>query len=191
MHTIEPFYNWRNLYIADEDSLSPFYNREYSEFEYSTTIYEYYIHPQWDHFGSTTLFMKLLYVDYNSKFAILEFLGEWNDCLYNDIMYLKRDIIDVLLQNKISKFILIGENVLNFHHSDDSYYEEWFEDVEDLDGWIAMVNFRDHVVEEFEQANIDSYLLCGGELEELEWRTMAPKQLYNKINAYVQKRLGI
>jgi len=32
------------------------------------------------------------------------------------------------------QFILIGENVLNFHSSDDCYYEEWFQDVEWLDG---------------------------------------------------------
>jgi hypothetical protein len=190
MHEIEPFYNWRNLYVADEDALSPFFNREYSEFEYSTTIYEYYIHPQWDYFGSNTLFLKIIFADYERNFAIIELLGEWNDCLYNDIMYLKREVIDNLQKNGISKYILIGENVLNFHYSDDSYYEEWFEDVEDSGGWIALVNFRDHVSEEFSTANIDSYMVCGGELEELEWRTMQPFQLFKKIESYVVKRLG-
>jgi len=43
-------------------------------------------------------------------------------------MHLKRNVIDVLVGERINKFILIGENVLNFHGSDDSYYEEWFED---------------------------------------------------------------
>jgi len=47
MQDIEPYYRWRDLYIADEDELSPFYGREYSEFEYTNTIYNYYIHPQW------------------------------------------------------------------------------------------------------------------------------------------------
>ena len=43
----------------------------------------------------------------------------------------------------IQKFIFIGENVLNFHSSDDCYYEECVEDLED--GWIALVNFHEHV----------------------------------------------
>ncbi len=60
---------------------------------------------------------------------MLEFIGEWNDCLFNDIMLLKREVIDPLTAAGVSKFVLIGENVLNFHHSDDAYYEEWFDEV--------------------------------------------------------------
>ena len=59
MHEIEPFYNWRHIYIAEEDPKSPFYKRTYSEFEYSQTVYNYYIHPQWDDFGSKTLYIKI------------------------------------------------------------------------------------------------------------------------------------
>ena len=47
MHELEPFYNWQHLYIASEDEESPFYGTEYSEFEFSKTVYNYYIHPQW------------------------------------------------------------------------------------------------------------------------------------------------
>ena len=61
MHTIEPYFNWRNYYRAEDDSRSPFYDREYSEFEFTDHIYDYAIHPQWDNFGSTTLFMKILF----------------------------------------------------------------------------------------------------------------------------------
>lgn len=60
---------------------------------------------------------------------------------------------------------MIGENVLNFHASDDSYYEEWFQDVED--GWIAMLNFRSHVVDEFRRERIDYYLNFGENL--MKW----------------------
>ena len=60
MQDIEPFYNWRELYTSGDDPASPFYGREHSEFEYSSTIYNYYIHPQWDDFGSETLYMKVL-----------------------------------------------------------------------------------------------------------------------------------
>ncbi|MEI9956833.1 MAG: hypothetical protein WDM90_11140 [Ferruginibacter sp.] len=35
MQNIEPYFNWRHLYAAEEDELSPFYGRTYSEFEFS------------------------------------------------------------------------------------------------------------------------------------------------------------
>jgi hypothetical protein len=161
MHDIEPHYNWRSLYTAEEDPRSPFYGREYSEFEFENHVYDHYVHPQWDEFGSQTLYLKLLYADYEEGFAILEFIGEWNDCLYNDIMVLKREIIETLMSEGISKFILVGENVLNFHSSDDCYYEEWFEEVNETEGWVALVNFREHVLEDFTSANIDSNMFSA------------------------------
>ena len=188
MHFIEPFYNWRGYYIASEDGNSPFYEREYSEFEFDKRIYNYLIHPQWDHFGSTTLFLKVLYSDYDSGYSIIEFIGEWNDAIENDIMVLKRDVIEPMMNNGILKFILIGENVLNFHSSDDCYYEEWFEEVEE--GWIATINFHEHVVKEFIAANIDQYFVFGGELEEIEWRTYLPTNLFVKVESLVNKRIG-
>jgi hypothetical protein len=187
VHTIEPYYNWRHLYIASEDEKSPFYERVYSEFEFTNQIYNYVIHPQWDDIGSETLFIKVLFADYDEGYAIIELIGEWNDCINNDIMFLKRDVIDVMQRSGINKFIMIGENVLNFHVSDDSYYQEWFEELED--GWIAFLNFRDHVVKEFERENIDYYVLLGGKLNELGWRTLSPAQLYNNIEELVVKRL--
>ena len=188
MHFVEPLYKWRGYYIAEEDPSSPFYGREYSEFAFSNAVYNFYIHPQWDEFGSATLFLKILFVDYDEQYAIIELIGEWNDAIENDIMLLKRDVIDVLIDSGINVFILIGENVLNFHHSDDCYYEEWFDDVED--GWIAMINFHDHVIREFEQVGIDHYFVMGGELEEIEWRTYQPQHFYQKVAGLVQKRIG-
>lgn len=188
MHLIEPHYNWRNYYIAEDDPNSPFYGREYSEFMFTERIYDHYIHPQWDNIGSTTLFLKILYCNYEDGFAIIEFIGEWNDCLYNDIMTLKRDIIDELIHLGINKFILIVENVLNFHSSDDCYYEEWFDDLED-DGWIALINPREHVLTEFIDTNIDQYFVLGGKLNVVNWRTYQPMQLCISINKSVQNRL--
>src|SRR5205085_4382275 len=135
--------NWQHLYTASEDPGSPFYGREYSEFEFSNTIYNFYIHPQWDDIGSETLYIKVLFVDYDEKYAIIEFIGEWNDAINNDVMLLKRDIIDELIFCGIKKFILIGENVLNFHYSDECYYEEWFDDIGE-EGCIVFLNFREH-----------------------------------------------
>ncbi|HEX5001497.1 MAG TPA: hypothetical protein VFW78_03300 [Bacteroidia bacterium] len=187
MQDIEPFYGWRDLYVASEDELSPFYGREYSEFEYSNTIYNFYIHPQWDDIGSPTLYLKVLFTDYERGFAIIEFIGEWNDCIHNDIMILKRDIIDTLIGNGISKFILIGENVLNFHASDDCYYQEWFEDIDE--GWVVALNFREHVLTEFSKTNLDYYFVYGGELNNMHWRVFNPAQLISRVEAVISRRL--
>jgi len=188
MHEIEPYYKWRDDYIASEDERSPFYGTVYNEFEFDKQIYNFLLHPQWDHFGSSTLYLKVLYADYEKGFTIIELIGEWNDALYNDIMLLKCELIDVLIAEGIQYFILIGENILNFHASDDAYYEEWFQDIED--GWIAGINFRDHVIQEFKSHNIDYYINFEGYLNEVPWRTLKPQQLYDHIALHLQKRLG-
>jgi hypothetical protein len=103
-------------------------------------------------------------------------------------MVLKREVIDQLINLEINQYILIGENVLNFHFSDDCYYEEWFDDIED--GWVAMVNFHEHVSKEFQRIHLDHYFAMGGELDELEWRTFQPQHFYQKVASLVQKRLG-
>jgi hypothetical protein len=188
MHSIEPYYNWRQYYTAEEDENSPFYKKTYSEFYFTNTVYDYYIHPQWDDMGSNTLYLKILFADYDKGFAVIEFIGEWNDCISNDIMFLKRDVVDLMLEAGINKYILIGENVLNFHHDGDDYYEEWFQDVED--GWIAAINFQEHVLREFKQHNIDYYVNFGGELDELPWRTSNPMDLFNKVENMLNRRLS-
>ena len=188
MHDIEPHYSWRNFYIASEDVRSPFYGREYSEFEFTNQIYNYVIHPQWDSMGSPTLFIKILFADYDTGFGVIELIGEWNDLLNNDIMFLKREIVEALIAEGINKFVLIGENVLNFHCSDDCYYEEWFEEVED--GWIVGLNFREHVIYDMRQANLDYFINFGGEFDDLNWRTYTPPELLLKIDSIVSKRLG-
>ncbi|NVO02669.1 MAG: hypothetical protein HXX09_08170 [Bacteroidetes bacterium] len=188
MHSLEPHYSWLSLYEASSDPLSPFYDNKYSEFEFTYTVYNYVIHPQWECFGSNTLYMKLLFVDYDANYCIIELIGEWNDCLHNDVMYLKRNVVEVLEQNGINKFILIGENVLNFHYSDDCYYQEWFDDIED--GWIACLNFRKHVLEEFEKIHIDYYMAMGGELNTFTWRPLSPAQIFERVDSLITKRLN-
>ena len=188
MHLMEPFYSWRNYYIASEDPSSPFYGREYSEFEFNNTVYNFYLHPQWDTIDSSTLFIKILFVEYDEQYAIIEMIGEWNDAIENDIMIFKRNIIEPMMEEGINKFILVGENVLNFHYSDDCYYEEWFEEVEE--GWIALVNFQEHVIREFERIHVDQYFVMGGELEEIEWRTYQPHHFFKRVSDLVMNRIG-
>jgi len=186
VHDIEPYYNWRHQYTAEEDELSPFFGREYSEFEFSNTVYNYYIHPQWDEFGSRTLYLKILFADYDENYAIIELLGEWNDAIENDIMTLRRDITDQLFYKGITRFIFIAENVLNFHSSDDSYYEEWHEQLEDERGWVSLLNMPDQSLYDFKRARLTNYV----QLMELpEWRTLKPEIIYQLIDQEMQKRL--
>ncbi len=174
------------MYTAEEDELSPFYGRTYSEFEYSQTLYNFYIHPQWDDFGSRTLYMKILFADYDQHYAIIELMGEWNDAIENDIMTLRRDITDQLFYKGITRFIFIAENVLNFHSSDDSYYEEWHEQLEDERGWVSLLNMPDQSLYDFKRARLTNYV----QLMELpEWRTLKPEIIYQLIDQEMQKRL--
>lgn len=187
MHDIEPFYNWRHIYIADEDKKSPFYGRTYSEFEFTQTVYNYYIHPQWDDFGSRTLYLKIIYVDYELNFAIIEMIGEWNDAIENDIMEFKREVIDKLYAESITKFILITENVLNFHSSDKEYYEEWFEQVTDENGWIVALNMPEATQYDFKKKKLNYYIEL---MELIDWRVYKPYHLFKKIDDELSKRLG-
>ncbi|HRH60281.1 MAG TPA: hypothetical protein PL045_06905 [Chitinophagaceae bacterium] len=187
MHNIEPFYNWRHLYIAEEDLRSPFYGKEHSEFEFSQTVYNYYIHPQWDDFGSRTLYMKIIYVEYELNFAVIELIGEWNDAIENDIMTLKREVIDKLEAEGISKFLLITENVLNFHSGDKDYYEEWYEDTAEKNGWVVALNMPDATQYDFKKRKLNYYI----ELMQItEWRTYRPHHIYRLIDEKIMKRLS-
>ena len=189
MHSIEPFYRWEKYYLATEDDQSPFFGREYTITEYTNDVYGYFLHTYWDFIGSETLYLKLLFVDYREGVAILELIGEWNDTLHNDIMHLKRNVVDPLMKKGITQFILIGENVFNFHGSDDCYYEEWFEDVEE--GWIAAVNFREFVLEEWEKFNLDWYINFGGSLDIPNWRTLKPQVFYGQVKALITQRIEL
>ncbi|MBV6644213.1 MAG: hypothetical protein KI790_02125 [Cyclobacteriaceae bacterium] len=188
MHKIQPYYSWLQYYDSSFDDRSPYFGKEYNYDLYSETIYGYYIDPAWDYMGSETLYIKVLYVDYQAGYVIIELIGEWNDTLHNDIMHFKRNIVEHFLTEQINQFVLIGENVMNFHGSDDCYYEEWFEEVEE--GWIAGVNFRDFVVEEMKNYNIDMYLNLGGSLDIPNWRALTPKRFYALINQLIMRRLN-
>lgn len=187
MHDIEPHFRWRSEYQAEKDPKSPFFQRQYSEFEFSNKIYNYYIHPQWDSFGSETLYMKLLYADYDEGLAVIELIGEWNDAVENDVMYLKREIADHLINEGIVKFVLICENVLNFHASDDCYYEEWAQDVADEMGWIAILNVRNHVYEELKDAYIDQHTYIFPESAAVNWRKFKPQNFLKKLQSFLDE----
>ncbi len=185
MHDIQPYYKWRDFYIASEDKMSPFYGRRYNEFAYHQKIYNYYIHPLWDSIGSPTLFVKVLFVSYAGAYAIIELLGEWNDCISNDAMFLKRELADKLIDCGIHKFILLCDNVLNFHGDDDSYYEEWSEEVTDHDGYICLINLQSHVEREMRKYRLHRYLLTSEDLSDMDWFRYNPKDLFRKIEELI------
>lgn len=188
MHDIEPFYNWRHIYVSEEDERSPFYQREYSEFEFTQTVYNFYIHPQWDEFGSRTLYLKVLQANYDEHYVIIELIGEWNDAIENDVMTLKRDVIDEFEYQGITKFILIAENVLNFHSGDKDYYEEWYEEVSDSNGWIVCLNMPEATQHDFKKARLNYYV----ELMNFpDWRIYKPFHLFRKIDEELNRRLPV
>jgi len=190
MHDIEPHFAWRDQYIASEDGRSPFFGREYSEFEYSLQLYNFYLHPQWDDFGSSTLYGKILFADYAEGYVLIELIGEWNDTLHNDIMYLKRNVADLLFKKGITKFVFFCENVLNFHASpDDDYYAEWSEEITEEGGWIAFLNTRQHVEEEMHAARLQWYAHFGEDYNDIIWRTQKPQVVFSIIDAMVNGRI--
>lgn len=189
MHQIEPFWQWRNKYTAENDPLSPFYGRTYSELHYSDTIYNYYIHPQWDFIESPSLYIKILFANYTENFCIIELLGEWNDAIQNDIMLLKQEVIDVLMENNIYKFVLIGENVLNFHADTDDYYAEWYNELISEGGWVALLNFREHILTEMENHQLLLYLESNEWFQQINWRTLAPAQIVELIEEILLRQL--
>lgn len=189
MHDLEPHYNWRHLYIASEDDRSPMYGHFNSEVYYTDSIYNFVIHPQWDNIGCEALFLKVLYCDYVEGYAVIELFGEWNDVIGNDIMTFKREIVDMMVDQGIDKFILVADNLLNFHGDITDYYDEWMEEIPD--GWIALLNARDHVKKEMADYHIDHYFLFGGTLDDVSWRTKTPRKMWQHVSSVAGKRLSM
>lgn len=184
MHDIEPYYQWKELYDSAEDEFCPFYGKEYEISQFTNRVYNYYIHPFWDEIGSETLFVKLQYADYEEGYCILELIGEWNDCIHNDIMYLKRNVADPLIRRGVNKFILLCDHVFNFHGSDDCYYEEWKEDVEEAFGYVVFVNIQNHLLSEFKQYGIQFQAMMGDHFQDLNWRKLSPQTLFEYIQTH-------
>lgn len=188
MHDIEPYYQWRERYTSEADRRSPFYGRVYSEFTYTNKIYNYFLHPQWDEFGSQTLYAKQIWTDYEAGYSIIELIGEWNDLLYNDIKFLKEEVVDAMIEQGISRFIFLCDNVLNFHGDDNCYYEEWAEEASEESGWIALVNTLPHVEEGLREAMVDHYVYFGRELNDFAWRPKKPKDIFRLVEAILAHR---
>jgi hypothetical protein len=52
------------------------------------------------------------------------------------------------------------------------------------------VNPADHVYAEMQRARIDHYVVMGGDLDIVEWRTMKPFHFFWKIRDIAERRLA-
>ncbi len=189
MHDIEPFWKWRDHYIAEEDRRSPFFGRKHSELYFTKKIYNYLIHPQWDGFGSSTLYIKILFVNYDDRFALIELIGEWNDALHDDVAALKRKVIEKMMDAGICHFIFFCENLLQFHSGDADYYEEWAEELREENGWAVFLNTLKHVDEEMASAKLQFYINFGEQYNDINWRAQKPQHIFEAIDALVNGQI--
>ncbi|MCA6440958.1 MAG: hypothetical protein IM581_13580, partial [Chitinophagaceae bacterium] len=106
----------------------------------------------------------------------------------NDIMELKREVLDLLFQQHITKYILITENVLNFHSSDKEYYQEWYEELSEENGWVVALNMPEATQYDFKKKKLNYYI----ELMELpDWRVYKPYHLFKKIDEQLSNRITL
>lgn len=180
MHNIEPFYGWLKHYDPEADHRSPFYGVVHNAFFFDRQVHEYLAHPLWESIGSEGLLVKLLYVDYDRGFAVLEMFGVWNDLLENDFKLFIENCLSRMIQEGISRFVLVMENVLNIYLEADDYYQEITEMLGE-GGWICLLRTREHVLRELSAYGIDAYFYWAEGLDELRWRKLKPWQLLTLI----------
>jgi hypothetical protein len=102
-------------------------------------------------------------------------------------MELKREVLEKFMEEGIYKFILVAENVLNFHSDQGDYYEELYEEVSDENGWVVCLNMPVQTQYDFKGAHLNRYI----ELMDLfNWRTYKPFHLFKKIDQELTARLG-
>ena len=89
------------------------------------------------------------------------------------------------MEEGIHKFIFICENVLNYHGSDDCYYEEWAEECREENGWICVINSLEHVSDEMKITNLQYYINFGKSYNNINWRPHKPQNFFKAIEALV------
>lgn len=187
MHEIEPYFGWLKYYSGDRDEKSPFFGEEYDQFYYNRQVYEHLAHPQWDSIDSDSLLVKILHVDYEKGYAIIEMFGVWNDLLQNDYKLLSENCLSILVHAGINKVVLIMENILNVYVEEDDYYEALQDELED--GWICLVRAREHVQREFTQFDLDQYFFWSEEIDDLFWRKLKPWELFAVVESRMRPLL--
>lgn len=191
MVAIQPFYHWREYYDPELDRKSPFHYPRYQDTMQFSVSYNQVIHPEWEDIGSEGLFMKVLFADYYEGCAILEGMGDWNDCTDIDIKSILENLIHPLFQEGVSRFLLIGENILNFHGDYPDYYEEIRDLLEDDGGYFMLLNLRQHVIEEMKSHEVNHFTWMGEQMQLVNWRTMQPLHVVAAAEEKITKQLSI
>ncbi|MEO5583073.1 MAG: hypothetical protein ABIR66_10290, partial [Saprospiraceae bacterium] len=99
-----------------------------------------------------------------------------------------RQVIEKLMTYDINRFILILDNVLNFHGSDDCYYEEWYEEISEGGGWIVMLGVMDHIHDELKQTGLQHYVHFGDIFNNIDWRRLDPSSLYFAVHQAMHRQ---
>ena len=185
---IEPYFGWLNLYHHEQDPNSPFHEVEHNQFYFDRSINNIPAHPLWDHFGSESLLLKILFIDYEKGFAIIELFGEWNDLFLNDFKLLAENCLTYLIDAQVHKFILICENVFHMYLEGDDYYQALAEELEE--GWLCALRLREEAKEEMEAYGIAPYFYWNAQLDEFAWRTLKPHQLFQLVDRRMRMTLG-
>ena len=76
---------------------------------------------------------------------------------------------------------------MNFHSDDDCYYEEWYDDVKDEDGWVCFINTREHVLAEMNSVHLKNYVMLGDEYNEILWQKLKPRGVYEHIQTIMSE----
>ncbi len=189
LHHIEPFYGWLELYNHELDPNSPFHEVEHNQFYFDRSVNNIPAHPLWDHIGSESLLVKILFADYDEQYAIIEFFGEWNDLFENDFKLLAENCLSFLIDAGIRYFVLICENVFHGYFESDDYYEALQDELEG-EGWICLMRLRDHIKEDMIQYGLDSYFYWSEPVDQLAWRKLKPNMLYEVIADRIRHTLG-
>jgi hypothetical protein len=176
LHDIEPFYGWLGLYNHEIDQRSPFHEVEHNQFYFDRSINHIPAHPLWDEIGSESLLVKILFVDYQEGYAIIELFGEWNDLYDNDFKLLAENVLSYLADYGIKRFILIAENVFHAYLESEDYYQAMQEELGE--GWICVLRARKEVKEDMAEYGIDQYFYFNALVDEIHWRKLKPYQLY-------------
>lgn len=109
--------------------------------------------------------------------------------LHEDVMWLKRNVADVLMKEGIFKFVFFCENISIFHSGEDEYYAEWAEEVQEENGWIVLLNIRQHIEEEMLEARLQQYMYFGENYNDINWQTQKPAIVFSIIDAMVNGRI--
>ena len=186
---IEPYYGWLGYYDPELDTRNPFGLRDAeAPDDAARYLYTFEANPRWESIGSESLLAKVLYANYDEHFAVIELMGEWNDLFENDWRLLTENCLDWMLEQGITQFILLCENVFHIYLDSDDYYEAFAE--RNADVWVCLLRAREEVLAELERYRLSGYFYWNSQFDDLRWRKMKPWELFAQVKSSMDRLLG-